>query len=137
MQLKKVKEKNEEAIVNKKLLSLLTILLIIVGLSACSKNKAPEERKIPKVGPIKFNLRPSSLQGKTVVLRWNGKYNGDNFLNRISELLNDRVKGVKFIKIWEADRDTAVISDSLEKSEKIAAEIAGKKPDLVVAAQAD
>jgi hypothetical protein len=44
---------------------------------------------------------------------------------------------VKVINIWEVDRDTAVISGSLQKSEKIAAEIAEKKPDIVIAAQAD
>lgn len=122
---------------SKRLLSLLTILLLSVGLSVCSKSEAPEEGKIPKVGLIKLNPHPSTLEGKTVVLRWNGKYNGDNFLNRIAELLNDRVNGVKVINIWEVDRDTAVISGSLQKSEKIAAEIAEKKPDIVIAAQAD
>lgn len=137
MQSIKAKGENKEASVSKKLLSLLTILLLIVGLPACSKSKAPEEGKIPKVGLIKLNPHPATLEGKTVVLRWNGKYNGDNFLNRIAELLNDRVKAVKVIKVWEVDRDTAVISDSLEKSEKIAAEIAEKKPDIVIAAQAD
>jgi hypothetical protein len=89
MQLKKAKGKNEEACVSKRLLSLLTILLLSVGLSVCSKSKAPEEGKIPKVGLIKLNPHPFTLEGKTVVLRWNGKYNGDNFLNRIAELLND------------------------------------------------
>ncbi|HUL23835.1 MAG TPA: hypothetical protein VLZ10_20440 [Thermodesulfobacteriota bacterium] len=122
---------------SKKLLPILTILLIIVGLSACSKSKKPEEGKIPKVGLIKFNPHPATLEGKTVLMRWNGKYNGDNLLNRIAELLNDQVKGVQIIKMWELDRSTAIISDSLEKSEKTAAEIAKKKPDLVIAAQAD
>ena len=137
MRLKKAKGENKEASVSKKLLSLLTILVLIVGVFTCIKSKAPEEGKIPKIGPIKFNPHPSTLEGKTVVLRWNGKYNGDHFLNRVSELLNERVKGVKVIKMWEVDRDTAVISDGLQKSEKIAEEIAGKKPDIVIAAQAD
>ena len=122
---------------SKKLLLLLTILPLIMCLSACSKSKAPEEGKIPKVGLIKLNPHPSTLESKIVVLRWNGKFNGDTFLNRIAELLKDRVKGVKVIKMWEVDRDTAVISDSLQKSEKIAGEIVEKKPDIVIASQAD
>jgi len=121
-----------------KLLVLFAILLLIPGLFACSKSKAPaEEKKIPKVGPVKLNSHPSTLEDKTVVLRWNGKFNGDNFLNAIAELLTQRVKGVKVIKMWEIDRDTAVISDSLERSEKIAAAIVAQKPDIVIAAQAD
>jgi len=123
---------------NKRLLVLLAIVLLVPGFLACSKSKAsPKEEKIPKVGPVKLNPHPSTLERKTVVLRWNGKFNGDNFLNAIADLLTQRVKGIKVIKMWEVNRDTAVISDSLEKSEKIANEIAGKKPDLAIAAQAD
>lgn len=67
------------------LLVLFAILLPIYGLFACSKSKAPsEEKKISKAGPVKLNSHPSTLEGKTVILRWNGKFNGDNFLNAIS-----------------------------------------------------
>jgi len=123
---------------SKRLLVLLAIVLLVPGFLACSKSKAPpKEEKIPKVEPVKLNTHPSTLEGKVVVLRWNGKFNGDNFLNAIAGLLTQRIKGVKVIKMWEVNRDTAVISDSLGKSEKIADEIAEKKPDLVIAAQAD
>jgi len=123
---------------SKRLLVLLAIVLLVPGFLTCSKSKAPpKEEKIPKVELVKLNTHPSTLEGKAVVLRWNGKFNGDNFLNAIAGLLTQRVKGVKVIKMWEVNRDTAVISDSLEKSEKIANEIAGKKPDLAIAAQAD
>jgi hypothetical protein len=123
---------------SKKLLLLLMIALFALGLSACSKGKTPpEEKKNVKVGPVKLTPHPSALEGKTVVLRWNGKFNGDNFLNRVADLLTEQVKGVKIVKMWEVDRNTAVISDGLEKSEKIVAKIAEQKPDLVIAAQAD
>jgi hypothetical protein len=123
---------------SKKLLVLLAIVLLVPEFFASSKSTArPKEQKIPKVGPVKLNPHPSTLEGKTVVLRWNGKFNGDNFLNAKADLLTQRVKGVKVIKMWEVNRDTAVISDSLEKSEKIADEIVARKPDLVIAAQAD
>jgi hypothetical protein len=80
---------------------------------------------------------PSTLEGRTVLLRWNGKPNGDNFLNRVAELLTEQVKGVKIIKMWEVDKSTAIISGSLEKSEAFAEEIIKLKPDIVVSTQAD
>jgi len=121
--------------VSERLFILIVILLAAVGLSSCKK--ATEEKKVQTVGPVKLNLHPSSLEGKTVILRWNGKFNGDNFLGRVADLLAQRVKGVKVIKMWEIDRNTAVISDSLGKSETIAAEIAQQKPNIAIASQAD
>jgi rhodanese-related sulfurtransferase len=75
------------------------------------------------------------LEGKTVVLRWNGKYNGDHLLTRIGELLTE--KGVKVVKVWEVDPKTAVISDGLAPSLAIADGIASQKPTIVIASQAD
>ena len=68
---------------------------------------------------------------------WNGKPNGDNFLSRVGEILSVQVKGIKIIKMWETDKSTAAISDSLEKSEKFAEEMIKLKPDIVISAQAD
>jgi hypothetical protein len=90
-----------------------------------------------KVGPVSMNPHPASLVGKTVVLRWNGQCNGDTFLNGLAELLKKEVKQIKIIKMWEVDPSTAVISNSLPNSETIADEIAGRKPALVIAGQAD
>ena len=98
---------------------------------------ASEDKKIPKVGPVKMNSRPASLEGKTVLLRWNGKYNGDKFLIRVGELIPQQVKSVKIIKMWEMDKATATISKSAEVSKQVAANITKLKPDLVIAAQAD
>ena len=84
-----------------------------------------------------MNVHPSTLEGKTVLLRWNGKYNGDKFLSRVGELLIEQVKNVRIIKMWETDKSTAVISKNAEVSEQVAASIAKLKPDLVIAAQAD
>ncbi len=114
------------------------ISLIAMVLGACSK--APKEKAKEegiKVGPVKMISHPSTLEGRTVLLRWNGKPNGDNFLNRVAELLTEQVKGVKIIKMWEVDKSTAVISGSLEKSEAFAEEIIKLKPDIVVSTQAD
>jgi hypothetical protein len=114
------------------------ISLIAMVLGACSK--APKEKAKEegiKVGPVKMVSHPSTLEGRTVLLRWNGKPNGDNFLNRVAELLTEQVKGVKIIKMWEVDKSTAIISGSLEKSEAFAEEIIKLKPDIVVSTQAD
>jgi hypothetical protein len=99
--------------------------------------KASEDKKVPRVGPVKLNPHPASLEGKTVLLRWNGKYNGDRFLSRVGELLTQQVKDVKIIKMWEVDKSTVAISKNAEVSEQVAVSIAKLKPDLVIAAQAD
>ena len=77
------------------------------------------------------------MEGKTVLLRWNGKYNGDKFLARVGELLAQQEKGVKVIRLWEMDSTTAAISKNGEMSEEVAGKMAKLKPDLVIAAQAD
>jgi hypothetical protein len=119
----------------KKLLLIFMVLLVGIDFSACKK--ATEEKKVPKVGPVKITLHPSTLEGKTVVLRWNGKFNGDNFLNRVAELFTKQVKDIKVIKMWEVDPSTAAISDSLGKSKELMEKIAKFKPHLIIAAQAD
>lgn len=95
------------------------------------------EQTLPKVGPVKINPHPAALEGKTALLRWNGKYNGDKFLSRVGELLAEQVKNAKIIKMWEVDPPTAIISKKAEVSDQIAAKIATFKPDIVIAAQAD
>ena len=116
----------------------LMVLLVMFTMGGISVYvKASEDKKVPKVGPVKLNSHPSSLEGKTVLLRWNGKYNGDRFLNRVGELITQQVKNVKIIKMWEMDKSTAAISKNAEVSEQVAASIAKLKPDLVIAAQAD
>jgi len=116
----------------------LMVLLVIVSVEGIFVHAgASEDKKLPKVGPVKMNHPPSSLEGKTVLLRWNGKYNGDRYLSRIGELMSQQIKSVKIIKMWEIDKSTAAISKNAEVSEQVAASIAKLKPDLVIAAQAD
>ena len=113
----------------------LAIFLVVGSLS--NSGWAAAEKQIPKVGPVKLNGHPPTLEGKTVLLRWNGKYNGDKFLARLGELLTQQVKNVKIIKLWEMDSTTAAISKNGEASEELANKIVKLKPDLVIAAQAD
>jgi hypothetical protein len=90
-----------------------------------------------KAQPVKFVLRPASLEGKTVILRWNAKPNGDILLNRIGELLVQNIKGVKVIKAWEVAPETRSISYGHVTSQAVAKKLASLKPDLVIGAPAD
>ena len=119
------------------LIFLLVLLLIFAMQGVSVYGKASEDKKVPKVGPVKMNPHPATLEGKTVLLRWNGKYNGDKFLNRVEELITHQVKNVKIIKMWEMDKSSVAISKSAEMSEQVAGSIAKLKPDLVIASQAD
>jgi ABC-type Fe3+-hydroxamate transport system substrate-binding protein len=123
----------------KRLLWFVSIVLVLAfGLSACSSAPAatPTTIAVP-AGMVKINPHPASLEGKTVVLRWNSKPNGDKYLTRIGELLTEQVKGIKIIKLWEIDPSTAVISKTDEISATVADKIAALKPDLVIASQGD
>jgi len=90
-----------------------------------------------KVVPMKVNVHPSTLEGKTVMLRWNGKHNGDNFLNRIGQLMAKEVKNIKFIKSWEVAPETVGTSTTQETSEAWVKKLSTFKPDLVIASQCD
>lgn len=91
-----------------------------------------------KIEAMKLNPHPSRLEGKTIMLRSNGKHNGDKFLIRVGELLKDKVKDVKIVYSWEVAPETVdPITGSLERSRRFAQKLASFKPDLVVASQAD
>jgi len=91
-----------------------------------------------KIEAMEINPHPSTLEGKTVLLRWNGKHNGDKFLDRVAELLAQKVKDIKIIKSWEVAPETVEpISGSQERSMELMKKLAAFKPDLVIASQAD
>jgi len=83
------------------------------------------------------NQHPTDLEEKTVVLYWNGKPNGDIFLNRIGELLMGRIGDIKVIKAWEAIPSTKDTDPSHEGSRVTAAKLAGLNPDIVIGAPGD
>jgi hypothetical protein len=93
--------------------------------------------KTPLVGPVTLNAHSSSLEGKTVLLRWNSKLNGDKFLDRLAELLIQKVPKVKVVKMYQVDPSTAAVSANMDESLKTAAKIAERKPHMVIASQAD
>ena len=87
--------------------------------------------------PFHFNPRPKTLDGKTVLLRWNGKHNGDVFLIKLAELLVNNTRSMKIIRGWEAAPETIQHSFSPNRSKKFAEQLATYKPDIVIGAQAD
>ncbi len=89
--------------------------------------------KQAQIDPAK---RITSLDGKTVALRWNGKNNGNVVLDRIGELLNKRYPSVKVVKTY-TDTSLNTISGTPANSERIAKAVAAVKPDLVIASQGD
>ncbi len=89
------------------------------------------------VKPIKFVDRLPTLDGKTVLLRWNGKPNGDLFLNRVAELLSEKGKNIKIIRAYEVAPETSIISHGLEKSVLTANKLLSYNPDIVISAQCD
>jgi hypothetical protein len=137
----KEREKVRRIILRKNILMYALALVLAVGPIACSKTPDQNEQKggkeETKVGQVKLNPHPASLEGKTVVLRWNSKLNGDRFLNRVAELLTEKVPGVKIVKMYQVDPSTAVVSEKMENSLQIAAKIVERKPDIVIASQAD
>jgi len=86
---------------------------------------------------VKPASRLTTLEGKTIVLRWNSKHNGDNFLNRIAELLAEKVPNAKVIKVYEVDKSTIRTSGSSSESARIAKVIKDLKADIVIGSQAD
>jgi hypothetical protein len=83
------------------------------------------------------NQHPRDLSEKTVVLYWNGKPNGDLFLNRIRDLLIEKVNNVKVIKAWEVRPSTMQTDPTAEASKATAGDLAGLNPDIVIGAPGD
>lgn len=122
--------------------------LIILGTFLCVPQfalakEAPQEWELIKpegaveIKPVAPAPRLTTLEGKTIVLRWNGKHNGDNFLDRMAELLKKNIPSAKVIKLYEVDKTTIKISGSAQESARIAKVIKDLKADIVIAAQTD
>jgi len=92
---------------------------------------------VVQVEQMAIGPRISTLEGKTVVLRWNGKPNGNIFLDRLAELLSERVKNVKVVKSYEIFPEMSIISHTVDKGQEIAKKLLGLKADIVIGAIAD
>jgi hypothetical protein len=102
-----------------------------------TKWKLVNPEALVQVEAGQVNPHPKDLSGKTVVLYWNGKPNGDLFLNRIGELLIEKVDNVKVIKAWEVCPSTKRTDPTTEASRTTAKELAGLNPDLIIGAPGD
>jgi hypothetical protein len=123
-------------------LALALLSLLVVPTASFSKEAIQtwdlvNPEGVVKIQPMEVNPHPASLEGKTVMLRWNGKHNGDNFLNVVAEILSRQVKNVKIIKSWEVAPETANTSSTPERSSQYVKQLAAFKPDLVIGSQAD
>jgi hypothetical protein len=92
---------------------------------------------IVAVKPIEIATRIPSLEGKTVGLKWNTKPNGNLFLDRVAELLTQKVPGVKIIKFYNVEPSTVPQSGNVAESQRKAQIIAKYKPDIVIGSQCD
>lgn len=90
-----------------------------------------------QIKPMELAPRITTLEGKTIALRWNGKHNGDNVLNRLAELLKEKVPTAKVIKLYETDPTLGGQSGTMAMAVDKAAKIKALKPDIVIASQAD
>ncbi len=128
-------------------LLMLAVLLAVVAQSGAvtvqAQGPAPVKWKlvnpqgIPVIKPAEMAQRITTLENKTVALYWNGKHNGNNFLNTLADSLTKNVKGVKIIKVYETNPETVGISGTPQVSQTKAQTIAKMKPDIVIASQAD
>ena len=78
--------------------------------------------------------RVSTLEGRRIGLLWNGKPNGDIFLDRVAEILEKKYKNIEIIKFWKVDPEHTALSNkySEETLDRIA-----KSADIVIASQGD
>ena len=119
------------------LVMMLSLPMLSFGKETAQSWELVNPQGIVKVEPMKVNPHPATLEGKTVVLRWNGKHNGNNILDRVAEMLSEQIKDITIVKLWEKYPDTVCVSSGQEKSKDIAKKVASFKPDLVIASQTD
>ena len=125
-----------------RIVTIIFALLLFTSASIAGENRQKwvvlNPEGVVKINAMKVNPHPPTLKGKTVMLRWNGKHNGNHFLDRVGELLVEKVGDVKVIKSWEVAPETVdPITGSEERSREFARAIGKFKPDLVIGAQSD
>ncbi len=125
------------------LLLMLGAMICTLGMPFSSEAEISQDwTLVDPSGVIKTDaIRPaprlSSLEGKTIVLHWNSKPNGNIILDRIAEHLAQRVPSAKVIKAYEKFPEIVKVSATQEKSREAAGKILSLKPDLVIGSTAD
>jgi hypothetical protein len=123
-------------------LSLFVCTILPAGSAAAAKQPGQVWEVLNPSGTVEIAVvkpaqRITTLEGKTIVLRWNNKHNGDKVLDRVAELLNEKVPSAKVVKLYETEKSTIMTSGSKAESERIAKLAKDAKADLVIASQAD
>jgi hypothetical protein len=83
---------------------------------------------------LRLPPRPTSLEGKTVGLAWNGKPGGEHALDEIARLLGEQVPSVRFIRYWEEVPDSV---SPRELNARVIQAMADRQPDVVLVSQGD
>ena len=132
---------------HKRVLNFLIVVAVAIGLLALPAVSSAKEAiqqwelvnpaGVIAIEPIKMAPRIVSLEGKTIGLKWNEKPNGNLFLDRIAELLTEKIPSAKIIKFYDVEPSTAPQSAHIEDSKRKAKIIASYKPDIVIGAQCD
>lgn len=123
-------------------LSVFTFTTLAAGPAAAAKQSGQTWEVLNPSGTVEIEMvkpapRLTTLEGKTVVLRWNNKHNGDKVLDRVAELLSQKVPSAKVVKLYETEKSTIMTSGSKSESQRIAKLAKDAKADLVIASQAD
>lgn len=102
-----------------------------------------EKQKVSVFSPIGVEMtqkhsgfapRPATLDDKRVGLHWNGKPNGDFFLNRVAELLEKKYKDIKINKFWKMEPTKTGHAD--RKTDE-ALDFMAANADLIISSNAD
>lgn len=76
--------------------------------------------------------RVPDLDGKTIGLFWNGKPNGDIFLDEVGNELKARFTVSRIVKLWEVKPDTRTFGNSMDNLKSMA-----QNADVIIGASAD
>lgn len=82
---------------------------------------------------FQFSPRIDTFSGKRIGLLWNSKPNGNHYLNRVAELLDQRFSNITINKLWELNPETA----NPDKKSESALDFIAQNADMVIAAQGD
>ena len=116
-------------------LSFLIAALLAAG-SAAAAEKAQDWELVNPAGATRIETillapRIATLAGKIVGLEWNEKPNGNLFLDRVAELLIEKVPGVKIVKFYDAEPSTVPQSANMEAAAQKARTIRQAEPMVV------
>jgi len=127
-------------------LALAMLLLAATAYAAQAEVELVRPDGIVHIDPIDVLPHPKSLDGKTIVLKWTTKPNGNFMLDRVAELLAKEYPKAKVVKAY-TDKDRlgggqgATLlsgwSTNAARSVKMAKAMSELKPDLVIGGQGD